>query len=80
MKLDLLTKATVVDDTIRFVSSNKSKDKEKSLANSSENDDNEESNEPNYDEDKDQLERGKTRRENWRNNNKPSLLKKFAWL
>jgi hypothetical protein len=28
MKLDLLTNATVVDDAIRFVSSNKSKDKE----------------------------------------------------
>ena len=28
MKLDLLTNATVVDDAIRFVSSNVSKDKE----------------------------------------------------
>jgi hypothetical protein len=28
MKLDLLTNATVVDDAIRFVSSNTSKDKE----------------------------------------------------
>jgi hypothetical protein len=56
MKLDLLTNATVVDDAIRFVSSQKSKDKEKlkSSGNNDE-DDNEESNEPDY-EDKDQIE------------------------
>jgi hypothetical protein len=52
MKLDLLTNATVVDDTIRFVSSNKSKDKLKSSSGNSD----EESKEPDYDEDKDQLE------------------------
>jgi hypothetical protein len=52
MKLDLLTNATVVDDAIRFVSSNKSK--ESPTSSSSNN--NEESNEPDYDEDKDQLE------------------------
>src|ERR1051326_6417730 len=57
MKLDLLTNATVVDDAIRFVSSNQSKYKEKlksSGSNSSEDD--KESNEPDYDEDEDQLE------------------------
>jgi hypothetical protein len=54
MKLDLLTNATVVDDAIRFVSSNKSKDNLKSSSeNSNQND--EESKEPDYDEDKDQL-------------------------
>jgi hypothetical protein len=53
MKLDLLTNATVVDDAIRFVSSNQSK--EKSLANSNEGE-KEESKEPDYDEDEDQLE------------------------
>ena len=52
MKLDLLTNATVVDDAIRFVSSNKSKDKLKSSSDNSD----EESKEPDYDEDKDQLE------------------------
>jgi predicted transcriptional regulator len=52
MKLDLLTNATVVDDAIRFVSSNKLKDKLKS----SSEDKKEESNDPDYDEDKDQLE------------------------
>jgi hypothetical protein len=52
MKMDLLTNATVVDDAIRFVSSNKSK--ESPTSSSSNN--NEESNEPDYDEDKDQLE------------------------
>jgi hypothetical protein len=52
MKLDLLTNATVVDDAIRFVSSQKSKDKEK-LESSSDNsnDDEKESRGPNYDED-----------------------------
>ncbi|MFL6470788.1 MAG: hypothetical protein ACJ71H_08050 [Nitrososphaeraceae archaeon] len=55
MKLDLLTNATVVDDVIMFVSSNKPKYKLKS---SSENSDqnNEESKEPDYDEDEDQPE------------------------
>jgi hypothetical protein len=53
MKLDLLTNATVVDDAIRFVSSNTKKDLKLS-GNSYEN--SKESNEPDYDEDKDQLE------------------------
>jgi predicted transcriptional regulator len=52
MKLELLTNATVVDDAIRFVSSNKSKNKLKSSSGNSD----EESKEPDYDEDKDQLE------------------------
>ena len=56
MKLDLLTNATVVDDAIRFVSSQKSKDKEniKSVIE----DGKEETKEPVYDEDRDQLEAG----------------------
>jgi hypothetical protein len=54
MKLDLLTNATVVDDAIRFVSSNRSKDNLSSSESS--NQDDKESNEPDYDEDKDQLE------------------------
>ena len=51
MKLDLLTNATVVDDAIRFVSSNKFKD---ILRSPSDNDevDKEESKEPDYDKDK----------------------------
>ena len=53
MKLDLLTNATVVDDAIRFVSSNKSKG---NLRSSSSNEDEKESNEPHYDKDEDQLE------------------------
>jgi hypothetical protein len=60
MKLDLLTNATVVDDAIRFVSSNKSKEELKRSSSSNMtnegNDDREESNEPDYDGDKDQLE------------------------
>jgi predicted transcriptional regulator len=50
MKLDLLTNATVVDDAIRFVSSNKFKD---NLRSSGDNDevDKEKSKEPDYDED-----------------------------
>jgi hypothetical protein len=52
MKLDLLTNATVVDDAIRFVSSNKANENVKSSSES----DKEESNQPDYDEDKDQLE------------------------
>ena len=59
MNLDLLTNATVIDDAITFVPSNKSKYKYKEnlksfSSNSSEDD--KESNEPDYDEDKDQLE------------------------
>jgi hypothetical protein len=55
MKLDLLTNATVVNDAIRFASSNKFKD---SLRSSGDNDavDKEKSKEPDYDEDQDQLE------------------------
>jgi hypothetical protein len=55
MKLDLLTNATVVDDAIRFVTSNKFKD---GLRPSGDRDevDKEKSKEPDYDEDKDQLE------------------------
>jgi hypothetical protein len=52
MKLDLLTNATVIDDTIRFVSSNKTKEVLKSARDK----DDKESSEPDYDEDKDQLE------------------------
>jgi hypothetical protein len=52
MKLDLLTNATVVDEAIRFVSSNKEKEKTES----SDSDDKEELNETDYDEDQDQLE------------------------
>src|ERR1041384_6896878 len=47
MKLDLLTNATVVDDAIRFVSSNESKMKLKSSPSS--NEDGKESNEADYD-------------------------------
>ena len=55
MKLDLLTNATVVDDAIRFVSSNKPKENlTSSSSNSNEGD--KESKEPDYDEDEDQLE------------------------
>ena len=55
MRLDLLTNATVVDDAIRFVSSNKFKD---NLKSSSDNDEigKEKSEELDYDEDKVQLE------------------------
>ena len=49
MKLDLLTNATVVDDAIRFVSSNKSKENPKSSTDK-------EPREPDYDEDQDKLE------------------------
>ncbi|MFL6434120.1 MAG: hypothetical protein ACJ71O_10350 [Nitrososphaeraceae archaeon] len=55
IKLDLLTNATVVDDAIRFVSSNKFKEKQKSSLDNS-NQDDKESNEPDYNEDDDQLE------------------------
>ncbi|MFL6457983.1 MAG: hypothetical protein ACJ71G_13595 [Nitrososphaeraceae archaeon] len=54
MKLELLTNATVVDDAIRFITG-KSKEKQKSSLDNS-NQDNKESNESAYDEDKDQLE------------------------
>ena len=56
MKMDLLTNATVVNDAIRFISSNKSKEKLKPLGNS--NEDEKESREHNYDDD-DQLEEEK---------------------
>jgi hypothetical protein len=55
MKMDLLTNATVVDDAIRFVSSNKFKDSLKPSGDSNEVD-KAKSNEPDYNEDKDQLE------------------------
>jgi len=57
MKLDLLTNATVVDDAIRFVC-DKSKDKQRLKASSSNNSDEhqkEESKEPDYNEDRDPL-------------------------
>ncbi len=54
MKMDLLTNATVIDDAIRFVSSQESK--ENKPPSSSSDEDDTESNEPDYDEDKDQLE------------------------
>jgi Trp operon repressor len=54
MKLDLLTNATVVDDAIRFVSSQDSKENKTPPSSSHEYEN--ESNEPDYDEDKDQLE------------------------
>jgi hypothetical protein len=58
MRLDLLTNATVVDDAIRFVSSNKFKD---NLKSSSDNDEirKEKSEELDYDEDKVQLDEDK---------------------
>ena len=52
MKLNLLTNATVVDDAIRFVSSNKFKENIKSSTEG----DKEESNESDYDGNEDQLE------------------------
>src|SRR6187200_3470839 len=55
MKLDLLTNATVVDDAIRFVSSNKFKD---SLTSSDNHEiEREKSKEPDHNEDEDQLEK-----------------------
>jgi hypothetical protein len=56
MKLDLLTNATVVDDAIRFVSSNKPKENLTSSSSNSNEGDKEVSEEPDYDEDKDQVE------------------------
>jgi hypothetical protein len=55
MKIDLLTNATMIDDAIRFVSSNKAKEELKSTSNGR-SEDNSESNEPDYDYDEDQLE------------------------
>src|SRR5919202_1381710 len=55
MKLDLLTNATVVDDAIRFVSSNKSKEYLRSLGDNKWVD-NKQSKEPDYDEYRNQLE------------------------
>jgi hypothetical protein len=57
MRLDLLNNATVVDDAIRFVSSNRSKDKLESFSSNC-NVDDKESNEPDYDEDEVQLQEG----------------------
>ncbi|MFL6482258.1 MAG: hypothetical protein ACJ70R_04970 [Nitrososphaera sp.] len=51
MKMDLLTKVTVVNDAILFVSG-----KSKENVKPSSEDDKEESNEPDYNEDQDQLE------------------------
>jgi hypothetical protein len=56
MKLDLLTNATVVNDAIRFVSSNKPKEELKSSSSNSNEGDKEESKEPDYDENQHQLE------------------------
>ena len=56
-KLDLLTDATVVDDAIRFVSSNRSKNKDKLESFSSNgNEDDKESKQSDYHKDEDQLE------------------------
>ena len=54
MKLDLLTNATVVDDAIRFVSSNSKENHTSSSSTSVE--DTKESKEPDYHENKDQME------------------------
>jgi hypothetical protein len=63
MKLDLLTNASVVDDAIRFVSSNKYKQELKSSSTNSNEDDKEESNQHDYDEDEYQLEEEKQEEE-----------------
>jgi hypothetical protein len=69
MKMDLLTNAIVVDDAIRFVSSNESKDKEKlnrsSPSSSNTKNEGEESKELDYDDEdnKDQLEEEKQEEE-----------------
>jgi hypothetical protein len=60
MKLDLLTNATVVDDAIRFVSSEKSKEKIKP---SVIDEDHEQSKEPDYNEDENRLEEGEEKQE-----------------
>jgi hypothetical protein len=54
MKLDLLTNATVVDDAIRFVSSNKANGK--LTPSSDSNEDDKQSNESDYDEDEEEQE------------------------
>ena len=54
MKMDLLTKVTVVNDAILFVTG-----KSKENVNPSSEDDKEESNEPDYNKDQDQLEDSK---------------------
>jgi hypothetical protein len=54
MKLELLTNATVVDDAIRFLSSDRSKNKPNLSSENSNQNDQEESNEPDHDEDKEQ--------------------------
>ena len=59
MNLDLLTNATAVD--VRFVSFQKHKESLKASANDGKQD-KEESNEPDYDEDKDQLEKNRKRK------------------
>ena len=59
MKMDLLTNATVVDDAIRFVSSNSLIEKQKSSLENNNRDD-KQSNEPDYNKDKDQLEEEET--------------------
>jgi hypothetical protein len=72
MKLDLLTNATVVDDAIRFVASEKSKDKDKedqvkssasTSSNSRNEDNNKESNEPDYNDDEKSNKEGEERQE-----------------
>jgi predicted transcriptional regulator len=55
MKMDLLTNATVIDNAIRFVSSNKFKDDPRSSGDNDEVD-KEKSKEADYDEDQDQIE------------------------
>ena len=62
MELDLFTNATVVDDAIRFVSSNKSKEKLNSASSDNEYG-KEESNEADYDEDQDQDQLGEEQEE-----------------
>ena len=64
MKLDLLTNATVVDDTIRFVSDNSKQKIESSSCNSNEHD-KEELKEPDYDEEEDQLEGKREEETDW---------------
>lgn len=54
MKMELLTNGTVVDDAIRFVSSNKPKGNLRSSGDNSNGADKEDSNGPAYNEDKDQ--------------------------
>jgi predicted transcriptional regulator len=64
MKLDLLTNATIVDDAIRFVSSQKSKDKKKlKLSSGNTNGDGNKTSEHDYDED--QLEERQEEQQHW---------------